>query len=191
MGYNGDCDISGEELYRRFRGGNERAFEELVALYDDELYFFIYKMVKDHHEAKHLTIDSFARLALNGGGFAGKSSVKTYLFTIGKHLAVQTIKMRKREDHISFESIIETMIGEGETPDSFIGREENKRLLHEAMNELNDEYRIVLDLLYFEDMSYMEAGESMSKSVKQIENLAYRARLSLKKKLEGKELFNI
>jgi DNA-directed RNA polymerase specialized sigma24 family protein len=43
----------------------------------------------------------------------------------------------------------------------------------------------VLLLLYFEDMSYREAGKAMNKSEKQIKHLAFRAKKALKKKLES------
>ena len=52
------------------------------------------------------------------------------------------------------------------------------------MQELKEEYRIALHLIYFEEMSYEEAGKVMHKSRKQIENYAYRARNALKSILE-------
>ena len=50
---------------------------------------------------------------------------------------------------------------------------------------MKPEHRNVLYLLYFEGMSYAEAGTVMNKGKRQIEGLAYRARASLKKKLES------
>jgi RNA polymerase sigma-70 factor (ECF subfamily) len=179
--------MSGEELHRRFLDGDHSAFEDLVELYEHELALFINAIVHDHHEAKHLVIETFTQLALHGKKFEGRSSLKTYLFTIGKNLAIKYVKNRRKERHISYEDAIETLVNEDETPYHFMEREENKRYLREAMHDLKEEYRIVLELLYFEDMSYIEAGETMKKSVKQVTDLAYRAKASLKKKLESAE----
>ena len=52
------------------------------------------------------------------------------------------------------------------------------------MENLHAEYREVLFLLYFEQMSHQEISRVMKKSIKQIYNLADRGRRSLKEKLE-------
>ena len=63
-------------------------------------------------------------------------------------------------------------------------KEERKNQCHEALNKLPEDYRTVLHLIYFENMSYEEAGKVMNKSVKQITNLAYRGRNAMKVILE-------
>jgi len=166
--------------------GDDEAFDKIVALYEDELSRFINSIVSDYHESKHLMIESFARLAESGNKFLEQSTLKTYLFAIGKNLAFRYVKMRGREQHISYEEVIETLIGEGESPYTFLEREENKQLFHTAMGELKDDYRIILLLLYFEDMSYLQAGRVMSKTETQIRGLAQRAKVALKRKLESK-----
>ena len=177
--------ISGEELLRRFYDGDKDAFDELVALYDNGLYLYINRIVHDHHEAKLLTIETFSELATSGGGYKGKSSLKTYLYAIGKNLAARHIKTRKRERHISSEEILKILPDVGETADGFLEREESRRLLHDAMQGLKVEHRAVLLLLYFEDMSYLEAGSAMNRSEAQIKSLAHRAKAALKRKLAG------
>ena len=177
--------ISGEELYRRFLEGDKGAFDELVELYENELSYFIHGIVHDYHEAKHLMIETFAQLVISGGKFAGKSSLKTYIFTIGKNLAFRYRKMRASEQHLSYEDAIEVLVDDEDTPEHYMEREENKHYLHEAIKDLKEEYREVLELLYFEDMSYLEAARVMDKSEKQISNLAYRAKAALKKRLEN------
>ena len=57
--------------------------------------------------------------------------------------------------------------------------EELKALLR-ALNELRPDYRDVLHLLYFEEMSYREAATVLKKSAKQINNLAFRAKNAMR-----------
>ncbi len=52
------------------------------------------------------------------------------------------------------------------------------------MRNLNDDYRQILMLLYFEEMSHDEARQVMGKSIRQVYHLADRARAALKKELE-------
>ena len=51
-------------------------------------------------------------------------------------------------------------------------------------NQPNPDYREVLYLTYFEDMSYAQAAEVTEKTVKQITNMVYRGKESLRKPLE-------
>jgi len=183
--------VTGEELYRRFLQGDNDAFHDLVALYEDELSRFVHNIVSDYHDAKHITIESFAQLALSGGRFAGKSSLKTYLFAIGKNMAKRHMRKYGRIQHIPYEDIVKISNGrqdEGETPQSLMESDENRRIIRKAMQELKDDHRIVLVLLHFEDMSYKQAGHAMKKTEKQIRNLAHRAKAALKKKLESEDL---
>ena len=169
----------------RFRSGDNEAFESLVALYSEALFHFIYTIVNDHHEAKHLMVESFALLALSNGHYAGKSSLKTYLYKIGQNHARRYVRMRRRDRHISFEEVEGVLAREEDSPHSIIERKADRELLFDAMRDLREDHCMVIRLLYFEDHSYSEAGRIMSKSVVQIRNLAYRAKMALKKILES------
>jgi len=175
--------LSGEELYSQYLAGDEGAFESLVALYEKDLFHFILNIVRDHHDAKHLTIEAFARLAVRGKNFAGKSTLKTYLFAIGKNLAVRHAAKHKGKNNVSYDEIMGVLTDERDTPEFAMERDENKRHLNEAMLELKPDHRAVLRLLYFEDMSYRQAGKALHKSERQIEGLARRAKKALKEKL--------
>ena len=65
-----------------------------------------------------------------------------------------------------------------------IRTEERNRILHFCMDEMNPDYREVLYLTYFEDMSYAQAAEVTGKTVKQITNMVYRGKESLRRLLE-------
>ena len=181
-----DDNESGEELFCRFLSGDVEAFEAIVSLYEDELSRYIYRIVGDYHEAKQLTIEAFGELSVGGKKYTReKSSLKTYLFTIGKNLTKRYMRRRQKHDYISFDEIAGVLSDESETPYAYMEREESRRMLHAAISELKKEHNTVLSLLYFEDMSYRQAGELMNKSEKQITQLVYRAKMALRKKLEN------
>ena len=71
-----------------------------------------------------------------------------------------------------------------------IGTAERNRILHGCMGEMNPDYREVLYLTYFEGMSYAQAAEVTGKTVKQITNLVYRGKESLRKLLEREGITN-
>jgi len=175
---------SGEELYRRFRSGDEDAFDELVGLYRESLTLYINSFVKDMYEAEELMIDVFARLD-EERGYQGKSSLKTYLFAIARNLALRHMKKRGRKEHVPIEELINELSGGDSSPETDYLRGERGEQLRGAIQKLKPEYGEVLRLLYFESMSYTEAAGAMHKTVKQIDNLTYNAKVSLKTMLEG------
>lgn len=137
-------------------------------------------MVGDWPEAEELMIDAYAQLALKRGQFLGKSSLKTYLYTIARNLAIRHVRNRKRQrlivdspPVISAEQVFE--------------REEGKRTLHRALGELPAQYSEVLYLLYFESLSHAQAATVLRKSKKQIDNLAQRGKAALKERLKKEE----
>lgn len=184
-----DMGISGEELYTMFLAGDESAFEQLVMLYEDDLFGYINSIIRDRYEARQLTIETFAQLIVNTSKFKGNSSLKTYLFAIGRNISAHHLKSRIHDEHIPFDDIVESLVDNAEPIESFMEREESRQVLREAMLDLKQEYRIVLTLLYFEDMSYAQAGKSMDKTEKQVKNLAYQAKLALRHALEANEHF--
>ena len=69
---------------------------------------------------------------------------------------------------------------------------ERKNETHSAlcMGEMNPDYREVLYLTYFEGMSYAQAAEVTGKTVKQITNMVYRGKESLRRLLEREGITN-
>ena len=71
-----------------------------------------------------------------------------------------------------------------------IRTEERNRVLHFCMDEMNPDYREILYLTYFEGMSYAQAAEVTGRTVKQITNMVYRGKESLRRLLEREGITN-
>jgi len=182
MGDNYDQD-AGLILYRRFRSGDETALRELIELYGKSLLLFLYGIVGNMDDAEELMIDAFTRLVGSNDRFQGKSTLKTYLFGIGRNLALSHLRAHKNRAHVPFQDT--GFSGDEASPEENLIRDERGVQLDIAMGKLKPEYRQVLRLLYFYNMSCADAGKEMRKTQRQIVNLAYRARASLRKKLES------
>lgn len=177
------------ELYSRFKGGEETALEELIGLYRNSLTNFINGFIHDENEAENLMIDVFVTLVRSKSKFRGESSLKTYLFAIGRNKTLRYIKRRQKFDFVPLEDVI-NFESQSPSPEDEVFRSLKNEEIHKAMGKLNPDYREILYLIYFEDMTYKQAGEVMRKSVKQVTNLAYRARQSLKRILEEGGVFD-
>ena len=172
---------SDEELYRKYLAGDgEDSFRVLFLRHKDSLILFLNGYVHNFDDAEELMIDAFAEAAAGSAAFSGKSSFKTWLFSIGKKMALS--RMRKapslpldREDLPSEPS---------DSPEAELLRDERSVQLYKALERLNADYRQILILLYFEQMSVEEAARVMGRNKKQIYHLTERARSALREQLE-------
>lgn len=170
------------EAYRRFTSGDEDALGEIVRAYSDQLLYFVCPTVKNIQTAEEIVADSFVHIALKKRAFRGDSSLKSYLFAVAHNLAVDYVRKASRRGELPSEDI-ETVRDMTEL-DSRLLRDERDRHLHDAMSELCEDYRAVLYLVYFENMTADQAASVMKKSKKQTENLIFRARKALRAILE-------
>ena len=169
---------NGASSYRRFLAGDENGLNEIVKQYGDNLMFFINSYVKNISLAEDIMEDTFMELIVHKHRFREESSLKTYLFKIGRNKALNALK--KNKILVSLETDIE----DTRKLEEEIIKSEKNRHIQKALTQINATYAQVLHLLYFEEMSYEEIGKVLKKSNKQIKNLAYRARNSLKEVLE-------
>ncbi len=169
---------NGASSYRRFLAGDESAFGELYDLYQDSLIFFLYRYVRNYTVAEDLAADSFAVLIAEPKKYNFSVSLKTYLYTVGRNFALNWLRHNRRFQVGGIEDAEE--IADVQALEEQVLADERKRRISEAIDLLNDDYRTVIHLIFFEDMSYEEAGRVMKKSKKQIDNLLYRAKNALR-----------
>lgn len=173
---------NGAEYYRRFLAGDENGLAMLIAEYRDGLLFYLNSFVNNMTAAEELTEDTFVRLGVKRPKFKGDSSFRTWLYAIGRHTALDHLRRSKHRGERDWDSCID-LADEQQLEEEYL-REERKITLHRAMAALKAEYRQVLWLTYFENMSNREAAAVMHKSLHATEVLLSRARQSLKKELE-------
>ncbi|MBQ0011515.1 MAG: sigma-70 family RNA polymerase sigma factor [Clostridiales bacterium] len=171
-----------EVIYSRYlTEHNESDFRVLLERHKDSLLLFLMSFVHNEDDAEELMLDTYAEVAASSS-FRGRSSFKTWLFAIGKKKAL--MQLRKHKWFFSIEDDQAEIPSSPPSVELDILKEERNRHLYEALNKLNQEYRQVLILLYFEEMSHEEVERVMGKSRKQVYNLAERSRKALKEELE-------
>lgn len=172
-----------EKDYRSFLDGNQVGFEALVCRYREPLIYFIYRYVNNMHLAEELAQDAFVEILLHKERYHFKTSFKTYLFTIGKNKSIDYI--RKHHKEILGELSEADYRNQEENPlEETVIQEEEKLLVKQALTMLKDEYRQVLYLIEFEELSYREAAKVMNKNIGQVKILVFRARKALRNVLE-------
>ena len=170
---------NGAGSYRRFLNGDESAFEEIMEEVFHSLVFFINRYVRDAHASEDIAIDVMTELIVHKHRYNFKVSLKTYLFMLGRSRALDYLKHRRV---IGFTELYEAnnlADGENSTEESIL-RDERRRAVNSAVMKLPADMQAVIHLVYFEEMSYVDAAKIMKKTRKQIDNLLYRAKKELR-----------
>ena len=174
--------ITDEELYGKYLDGDESAVDWLVSRYGDKLTCYINGYIADFHEAEDLMIESFARLFAKERKISGDGAFRAYLYRTARNLALRQLS-KGRMPFICFDDIVFEPHDEV-FADTGVIRSERERQLHDALGRLKEEYREALYLVYFENMSYRDAGRIMNKSEQQVTKLVHRGKRGLKALLE-------
>lgn len=173
----------GALCYRRFLDGDINGLEELVEMYNHSLIFYINGFTGNITVSEDIAADTFADLIVRKSRFKNDYMFKTWLFRIARNRAVDFLRKRSRWQVRPIEDL-ENELADNEMLDKAILKNEQNKQLHNAMKHMHNEYKDVLHLVYFENMSYDEASTVLGKSIKQINNLVYRAKQALKLELE-------
>ena len=173
---------NGASSYRRFLDGDKNALIDIISDYRESLVLFLSNYVTDFGLAEEIAEEVFVKLYVDKPKFGGRSSFKTWLFTIGKNASLDILKTRSKHKDVPMDDFYDA--ADRENIEQNYIRDEEKRQLLRALQKLNDDYRQVLYLVYFEEFSNTETAKIMGKSERQIRNLLYRSKESLRNILE-------
>ena len=174
---------NGASSYRRFLDGDDSGLTELVRDYKDGLILYLNGYVHDIYMAEDLMEDTFFRLMTKKPRFRERYTFKTWLYTIGRNIALDSIRRNAKQTVLSPEEMARCRAEVYDLEKAYL-TEERKITLHQALDKLHPEYRQVLWLIYFEEMSGREAAVVLGKNPKQAANLLYRAKVALRSQLE-------
>lgn len=173
---------NGAGSYRRFLDGDESGLADIIREYRDGLILYLNNLTGNISLSEELAEDTFVKLGTKKPKDKGKGSFKAWLYTIGRNVAIDHIRRGSKHDKMSLDDCAELTDDENDLERLYI-REENKITVHRALRRLKPDYRVVLYLIFFEGFQNAEAADVMHKSKRQIENLIYQAKLSLKSEL--------
>ncbi len=169
---------NGAEYYRCFLNGDKEALNKLIHEYWDGLALYLSSLFDSFTEAEEMTEETFLKLYTDKPTFSEKSTFKTWLYSVGRNTALYHIRKRKNRHETFFEDNFD-ISDKIDIEDNHVKAEDKKRLLR-AMEKLNPDYRQVLYLVYFEEFTNTETAKIMGKSERQVRNLLYRSKLTLK-----------
>ena len=185
-------EITDEQLIKNFQGGNNDAFEELLARYKNRIYNFIYRFVNDVNLAEDLTQDTFMKLFTHKDSYREIAKFSTWLYTIAQNLAKTELRKRSRRKTYSVSDLSTKDREFAISSDQNIVVDKNADLdnfnivIMDCLTELSEEFQIMIILRDFQELSYEIISNIMEIPIGTVKSRINRGRLKLVKLLKDK-----
>ena len=171
-------------LIRRAQKGNHDAFAVLVDEHQRYVYNLALRVVKDENEALDLTQETFVRAWTALPNFKGKSQFRTWLYRIVTNLCYNRLPNLRRSLNDLGDDVMENI---PETNFNSPGQEfdlnETRKHLHEAIENLDERYRLLITLRYQNELSYDEIASTLNLPLGTVKTGIFRAKEQLRKTL--------
>jgi RNA polymerase sigma factor (sigma-70 family) len=153
------------ELVELFQKGSEASFNELVRRYQEKVYWIAYRFVNDHDQADDIVQDVFVKVYGALKNFRGESGVYTWLYRITVNIALNVIRKQRIRDFVRIDEFFETAEEESAQPDVIFEKDEQHKLIEDAIAKLPEKQKAVFILRYHEELSYEEISLILKTSV--------------------------
>ncbi|HEY8503903.1 MAG TPA: sigma-70 family RNA polymerase sigma factor [Gemmataceae bacterium] len=183
------------ELLHRAREGDWDAFEALVGRYQGRVFGLAMRLLGRRPDAEDVTQQTFLSLVEHLDQFRGESGVAAWVLRIAANHALKLMRKRRGLPTVP----LEVPGGDGgdsaplphpafiarwrENPEDLAQRAEVRRLIEEALAELDEKYRTVFVLRDVEGLSVRETAEALGLSEANVKVRLLRARLMLRERL--------
>jgi RNA polymerase sigma-70 factor (ECF subfamily) len=173
------------QLIDRYRKGEKDAFEQLFRRYERSVFNFVSKMVPAE-EALDVTMETFYSAMRALDTFKRGRRFSSWLFTIAKNKAFDTLRKRRRRAETSYDEDIQRVeeVGEQINPEREIGSRETQHCVQRILQQLTPKDRMALVLRDFEGLSHAEIAEITGGTVASVKSQIHRARMHFKELYE-------
>lgn len=179
-----------DEAIKKAKENNQKAFNFLLDRFWDEVYGFQLKKTQNENDAEDITIQTFSKAFDKIDTYNPEYQFNTWLITISKNLHIDLIRKRKK-------SLDEGLIDEDErkvleildtepSPEDKIITEQNLAKLLRDIKKLKPHYQEVINLRFFQELSYKEISEELNEPINNVKVKLLRAKKLLAEIIQKK-----
>lgn len=169
---------------------DESIFHRLYDTYHQDIFRFLMYVVKDRTAAEDMSHEVYVRVLRAYDRFEGKSSEKTWLFSIAKNVAIDHFrKMNVRKQHTfdAFDWEQQQLIADGKSPEQFAELNEELQQLLQALETCTGDQKMVIILRYIQELSVRETALVLDWTEAKVKTTQHRAIKALREKLTKQE----
>ena len=171
-------------LIQRAQKGDHDAFAALVDEHQRYVYNLALRVVKDENEALDLTQETFVRAWTALPNFKGQSQLRTWLYRIVTNLCYNKLPNLRRSLNDLGDDVKEDIPESNfNTPANEFESNETRRHLHQAIDGLDANYKLLITLRYQNELSYDEIASTLNLPLGTVKTGIFRAKAQLRNAL--------
>lgn len=164
--------------------GSQAAYGELMDRYRDSIYYMMQKMVKNQDDADDLTIEAFGKAFSRLDLYTPNFAFSTWLFKIASNNCIDFMR-KKRVKVTSMDTGYTTDNGEviyfdassnTQNPEESFIHLQKVKMMRNLVNKLKPRYRELVELRYFDELTYEEIAETLNLPLGTVKAQLFRAR---------------
>ena len=172
------------ELVNKALSGDQVAYGKLMSRYKDSIYFLLLKMVHNEDDANDLTIEAFGKAFSNLTKYTPDFAFSTWLYKIALNNCIDFIR-KKRIETLSIHDSISNEKGESYSldiksllpdPEEKYVKKQRSKILKEVIEKINPKYRLLIELRFFEELSYEESAQRTNLPLGTVKAQLFRAK---------------
>lgn len=181
--------IDERALVRGLRDGSDQAFEALIRAYGGRMLAVARRFVRHEQDAQDVVQSAYLSAFRSAGQFEGQCLVATWLHRIVVNEALMRLRSRRRKPETSIEELLPTYLEDGhhveqfpdwtDPADTLIEKAQARQTVRACIDQLPDNYRMVLVLRDIEEVSTEEAARLLSMTPAAVKVRLHRARQAL------------
>jgi len=180
-------------IKRALSTGDPKAYNELMKLYRDPLYYMLYEKVGDEELAKDLTIEALGKAFKKLHMYTPDYVFSTWLFTVARNNCIDYLRKHKLPT-ISIDKMMIDEDGKRNTfdlksndpdPEKIMIKKQRIAILRHIVDQLKPKYRDLVKLRYFKELSYEEIATTLDVPLGTVKAQLHRSRAQLFKIMSG------
>ncbi|WP_404442591.1 RNA polymerase sigma factor SigX [Sutcliffiella horikoshii] len=162
-------------------------FQELYEKYHQDVYQFLYYMVNNKEQAEDLVQEVYIKVLRSYDRFEGKSSEKTWLFSIAKHVAIDSFRKQKGWKNKLLETFDwnkQQVRDHAPLPEEIAVQNEQVQQMYLCLDKCKVDHRLVLVLRYIQALTIQETAQILGWTESKVKTTQHRALKVLKAYME-------
>lgn len=150
--------------------GDQRAYADLMRFYREPIYLMLLRMTHNPTDADDLTIDTFGKAFCQLHTYTPSNTFATWLFAIASNNGIDYIRRR----HLSTVSLSDITVhndddsydyplpSQDANPEEALISSQRGEMLRDVVRQLKPRYRTIVEMRYFQELSYDEIAQKLS-----------------------------
>ncbi len=169
--------------------GDQKAYTQLLERYRQAVFHTMMRMVNHREDANDLTLEAFGKAFHKLPSYTPTFAFSTWLFKIAVNNCIDHIRRKRLKllsideplEHVSDRNYAGNISSGNANPEEVVIRAQGVEKISQMIRSLNSKYRLMIELRYFEELSYEEIAEELSIPLGTVKAQLHRAKDMLHK----------